>query len=56
MELIGIKDIMELLQVSRREADRIASLPGCPCLPRVKGGKVRIQKEAFLEWIKGGCQ
>ena len=56
MELIGIKEIMALLQVSRREADRIASLPGCPCLPRVKGGKVRIPKEAFLAWVEGGCK
>lgn len=56
MELIGIRDVMALLQVSRREADRIVSLPGCPCLPRVKGGKVRILKAAFLEWIEGGCK
>ncbi len=56
MELIGIDEVMELLQVSRKEATRIANLPGCPCLPRVKWGRFRIPKEAFIEWIRGGCK
>ena len=55
MELIGLKEVAQLLQISRREATRILNLPGCPTLPRCKKGRFRVPKEAFLAWMEGGC-
>lgn len=55
MELIGLREVTELLQCSRKEATRILNLPGCPVLPRCKKGRFRVPKEAFLAWIAGGC-
>ena len=54
MELITLNDVAELLQVSRREATRICNLPGCPCLPRAKGGRFWVPKAAFIEWWEEG--
>lgn len=56
MELITLTEVAELLHVSKTEATRILNLPGCPTLPRVKGGRFRVPKEAFLEWVEGGCK
>lgn len=54
MELLKIEDIMQLLGVGRDAATAIVNLPGCPCLPRKKGGTYRIPKDAFLAWIRSG--
>ena len=56
MEIMGLPEIMATLHISRKEATRILNLPGCPVLPRIKGGRFRVPKEAFLEWINSGCK
>ena len=55
MELIGLREVTELLQCSRKEATRILNLPGCPLLPRSKGEQYRIVKEALVRWLENGC-
>ena len=54
MELLHLEDIMQLLGVGRDAATAIVNLPGCPCLPRKKGGTYRIPRDAFLAWIRIG--
>ena len=54
MELIGIKEVMAILDVGRETATAILNMPSCPCLPRRKGQTFRVPKEAFLEWIRSG--
>jgi len=54
MEIIGIKDVMEMLDISRPAATKILNLPGCPVLPRSKNEIFRIPKEPFLEWLASG--
>jgi len=55
MELIGLKEVTELLQISRKEATRILNLPGCPTLPRCRKGQFRVPKEALIRWLENGC-
>ena len=50
MELIGVKEIMELLGISRAFATHILHLPGCPVLPRHKGQTFRVPKDEFVRW------
>lgn len=52
LELIGLKEVMEMLHVSRKEATHILNMPGCPILPRHKGQRFRVRKEAFINWFK----
>ena len=52
IELIGIKDIMELTGVGRPLAEKYAR--DCKLAkPRVKGGAWKIPKAAFMRWIEG---
>ncbi|MBR6451395.1 MAG: hypothetical protein IKS87_01700 [Lachnospiraceae bacterium] len=55
MEIIGTEEVMQLLNVSRKEATRILNLPGCPILPRTKWQHFRVVKEPFLAWIANGA-
>ena len=50
MELIGVKEVMDLLHVSRPMAIHILSQPDCPTLPRKKKQMYRVRKDAFLQW------
>ena len=52
MEIIGIEEVMKLLGVGRPTATRILSTKGCPTLPRKKGQTFRVDKAAFLAWVK----
>lgn len=52
LELIGLKDVMEMLHVGEKVATHILNMPGCPTLPRRKGQKYRVRKEAFINWFK----
>lgn len=54
MELIGLKDVMELLGVGEKTATHILNMEGCPVLPRKKGQKFRVPKAAFVKWWEGG--
>lgn len=56
MRIIGLKEVMNKLQISYKEATRIVNLDGCPVLPRSKGQTFRIPEEAFDAWVKGGCK
>ena len=50
MELIGVKEVMALLNVSRPMAVHLLSQPDCPTLPRKGKQKYRVRKDAFLSW------
>ncbi len=52
MEIIGIEEVMKLLGCGRPTATRILNTKGCPTLPRKKGQTFKIEKQAFLAWIK----
>ena len=54
MELIGIKDVMEMLGVGREMATHILNSPDCPKLPRRKGQKFRVPKGKFVKWWEAG--
>ena len=56
MEIIGLKEAMEILGYGKKRTMRILNMPGCPVLPRKKNEKFLVPKAAFLEWIKGGCK
>lgn len=56
MEIIELYDVMQLLNLSRKEATRILNMPGCPKLPRTKRQRFRVIKDPFLEWVAGGCK
>ncbi len=56
MEIISLEDVMQLLNVSRKEATRILNMPGCPKLPRTKGQRFRVIKGPFLDWIASGLK
>ena len=52
IELLTIKDVMELLHISRKMATRLLNRKGCPILPRKKGQHYYVLKDEFIEWIK----
>lgn len=54
MDIIGIKEVMDMLGISRQAATRILNLPGCPVLPRSKNQIFRVLKQPFLEWLASG--
>ena len=54
LELIGLKDVAEMLGVSEKLATHILNMDGCPVLPRKKGEKFRVPKTAFIKWWEGG--
>lgn len=54
--IIGLKEVMEKLQISYKEAMRICRMKGCPTLQRSKGQTFRIVESAFDEWVAGGCK
>lgn len=55
MGIIGLNEVARKLQISYKEAIRIANMPGCPVLPRTKWQTFRIPEEAFDEWVRKGC-
>lgn len=52
MEVMGIKDIMEELGVSREYARWLVTLEGCPVLPRMKGQTIRVLRKPFYKWLE----
>ena len=53
MELIGIEDVMQLCGCCRAVATRLLHEKGCPTLPRRKGQPYKVEKSAFIAWVKG---
>lgn len=57
MELLTIKDIMELMQIKTRQsfynlANRHADFPKPIKLGGAKSSPVRYEKQEFLDWVK----
>lgn len=50
--IIGLKDIMELYGLSRKQATRLLNTKGCPVLPRRDGDNYRIVQEEFETWLR----
>lgn len=52
IEIIGIKEVVELYGFSRKEATRLLNIRGCPLLPRESGQPYRIIKDEFENWMR----
>lgn len=52
IEVIGIRDVIELYGFSRKEATRLLNTRGCPVLPRESGQPYRIIKDEFENWLR----
>ena len=52
IEIIGIKEVIELYGFSRKEATRLLNIKGCPVLPRESGQPYRIVKDEFESWLR----
>lgn len=52
IEVIGIRDIIELYGFSRKEATRLLNTRGCPVLPRESGQPYRVIKDEFERWLR----
>ena len=52
IEVIGIRDVIELYGFSRKEATRLLNTRGCPVLPRESGQPYRIIKDEFEGWLR----
>ena len=52
IEVIGIKDVIDLYGFSRKEATRLLNTRGCPVLPRESGMPYRIIKDEFESWLR----
>ena len=52
IEIIGIKEVIELYGFSRKEATRLLNTRGCPLLPRESGQPYRIVKDEFEQWLR----
>ena len=52
MEVMGIKDIMSELGVSREYARWLVTLKDCPVLPRMKGQTIRVLRTPFYKWLE----
>ncbi len=52
IEIIGIKEVIELYGFSRKEATRLLNTKGCPVLPRSSGQPYRIVKGEFEQWLR----
>ena len=52
IEIIGIKEVLELYGFSRKEATRLLNTKGCPVLPRESGQPYRIVKDEFENWLR----
>ena len=53
-QIWSIRDVMEYLGVSRKAATAILNTKGCPVVPRMKGQKYLVFRDAFLEWVGNG--
>ena len=52
IEIVGIRDIVELYGFSRKEATRLLNTKGCPVLPRESGQPYRVVKDEFETWLR----
>lgn len=52
IEIIGIRDVVELYGFSRKEATRLLNTRGCPVLPRESGMPYRVVKDEFEQWLR----
>ena len=55
MRIIGLKEVMQKLQCSYKEAQRVCRMDGCPTLPRGMGQTFRLLEDAVDDWVKAGC-
>ena len=52
IEILTMKDIMELYGFSRKEATRLIRTIGCTLLPRHSGSPYKIIKDEFETWLR----
>ena len=52
LEILTMKDIMELYGFARKEATKLVRTKGCPVLPRVEGAPYKVVKDEFETWLR----
>lgn len=52
IEIIGIKDIVELYGLNKDETYKLLRVKGCPVLPREPHAPYRIIKDEFESWLR----
>ena len=52
INIIGLKDVMQLYGLSRKQATRLLNTKGCPVLPRRDGDNYRIIQDEFEQWLR----
>ena len=55
-QLLGVKDLMELLGVGKAQVMKILAMPGCPMLPRGKNEIYRVPYGKFKTWFWRQCK
>jgi len=51
VEIIGIKEIMEIYGFKYSRATTLVKMKGCPLLKRVKNAPYEVPKEEFDKWL-----
>lgn len=50
-KVLTIQDIMKEYGLSRRKVTELLTTKGCPVLPRTRGQKYLIYKDAWEKWL-----
>nr|DAH12849.1 MAG TPA: Pyocin activator protein PrtN [Caudoviricetes sp.] len=50
--IIGMNEIIELYNITRKQATRLLNMKGCPILPRNAGEPYRVIKDEFEAWLR----
>lgn len=52
IEIIGIKDIIDLYGFSPKETYKLVNTKGCPVLPRDPGAPYKLIKDEWENWLR----
>lgn len=52
IQIIGIKEIVELYKIPSKEAYKLLNVKGCPVLPRSPGESYRVIQDEFEAWLR----
>ena len=52
LRIIGMHDICEMYNLTRKEATKLLNTKGCPLLPRVFGAPYKTVQDEFENWLR----
>jgi len=53
IEIIGLREVMELTGLGKKAAIKLLKNKNCPLLPRKRGQKYLINKASFIRFLEG---